>query len=275
MWDLSSLTRDQTHILCIASWILNHWTTRGVPLSVLWADFPLTLLLFFPFGTEMPMLLIPKASRVCVPCSFWPTSFPQTVRCQLSLTEKKKGKGERERGKMGRRGEGRGGGRKEGREEGKEGGRDERWTGAGRGEGKREVAFIEPLLCTRPSLCWALYIKKHFNPNNNPLRWVCCVQSLQWCSTLCNPMDCNPPGSFVHGFLQTRILEWVAIPSLGDLPDPGIKHTSLVSPALQADSFIYWATWEALMWVLVSLFTSCHWGNTVQRYWLTCQRSYN
>ena len=31
MWDLSSLTRDQTHILCIASWILNHWTTRQVP----------------------------------------------------------------------------------------------------------------------------------------------------------------------------------------------------------------------------------------------------
>ena len=30
-WDLSSLTRDQTCILCIGRWILNHWTTRGVP----------------------------------------------------------------------------------------------------------------------------------------------------------------------------------------------------------------------------------------------------
>ena len=46
-------------------------------------------------------------------------------------------------------------------------------------------------------------------------------------------MDCGPPGSFVHGILQARILEWVAIPSAGDLPDPGIKPTS---PALQADS---------------------------------------
>ena len=41
--------------------------------------------------------------------------------------------------------------------------------------------------------------------------------------TLCGPMDCSPPGSSVHGILQARILEWVAIPSPGDLPDPGIK----------------------------------------------------
>ena len=33
----------------------------------------------------------------------------------------------------------------------------------------------------------------------------------QLCPTLCNPMDCNPPGSSVHGILQARILEWVAI----------------------------------------------------------------
>ena len=31
------------------------------------------------------------------------------------------------------------------------------------------------------------------------------------CPTLCNPMDCGPPGSSVHGILQARILEWVAI----------------------------------------------------------------
>ena len=33
----------------------------------------------------------------------------------------------------------------------------------------------------------------------------------QLCPTLCDPTDCNPPGSSVHGILQTRILEWVAI----------------------------------------------------------------
>ena len=38
------------------------------------------------------------------------------------------------------------------------------------------------------------------------------VESLtQLCPTLCNPVDCSPPGSFIHGILQARILEWVAI----------------------------------------------------------------
>ena len=39
------------------------------------------------------------------------------------------------------------------------------------------------------------------------------AQSLQLCPTLCNPMDCSPPASSVHGILQARILEWVAISS--------------------------------------------------------------
>ena len=34
----------------------------------------------------------------------------------------------------------------------------------------------------------------------------------QLCLTSCDPMDGNPPGSSVHGILQVRILEWVAIP---------------------------------------------------------------
>ena len=41
--------------------------------------------------------------------------------------------------------------------------------------------------------------------------------------TLGNPVDYSPPGSSVHGILQARILEWVAIPSPGDLPDAGIE----------------------------------------------------
>ena len=42
---------------------------------------------------------------------------------------------------------------------------------------------------------------------------LCCAKLLQSCSTLCRPMDCSPPGSSVHGILQARILEWVAMPS--------------------------------------------------------------
>ena len=40
-----------------------------------------------------------------------------------------------------------------------------------------------------------------------------CAQSLQSCLTLCDHMDCSPPGSSVHGILQARILEWVVMPS--------------------------------------------------------------
>ena len=45
------------------------------------------------------------------------------------------------------------------------------------------------------------------------------VLAFQSCPTLCNPMDCSPPGFSVHGILQARILESVAIP-FSILPNP-------------------------------------------------------
>ena len=45
-----------------------------------------------------------------------------------------------------------------------------------------------------------------------------CKLSLQLCPTLCNAMNCSPPDSSVHGILQARILEWVAMPFSRDLP---------------------------------------------------------
>ena len=63
---------------------------------------------------------------------------------------------------------------------------------------------------------------------------VCvCVWVAQLCLTLCGFMDCSPPGSFVHGILQEKILDCLPFPSPGDLPDPGIEP---MSPALQVDS---------------------------------------
>ena len=47
---------------------------------------------------------------------------------------------------------------------------------------------------------------------------------------LCDPMDCSPPGSSVHGLLQTRLLEWVAISfSRGSPQSRGQTHISCVS----------------------------------------------
>ena len=66
---------------------------------------------------------------------------------------------------------------------------------------------------------------------------VCVYMHTQSCLTLCNPMDCSPPGSSVHGILQARILEAKnTFPAPGDLPDPGIEPMSLASPASQVDS---------------------------------------
>ena len=58
--------------------------------------------------------------------------------------------------------------------------------------------------------------------SKNILAFKCeCVQS---CLILCDPLDCNPPGSSVHEIFQSRIWEWVVIS--GDLPNPGIKAAS-------------------------------------------------
>ena len=57
------------------------------------------------------------------------------------------------------------------------------------------------------------------------------ANQLQLCPTLCDPIDCSPPG-IVNGILQARILEWVPPP--GNLQYLG---TELLSPALQADVF--------------------------------------
>ena len=59
---------------------------------------------------------------------------------------------------------------------------------------------------------------------------VCC--GAQPCPTLCDPMDYSPPGSSVHGILQARILEWVAISfSRGSSQPRDRTHISRVSPA--------------------------------------------
>ena len=57
----------------------------------------------------------------------------------------------------------------------------------------------------------------------------------QLCPTLCETTDCSPPGSTIHGILQARILECIAISFSRDLSDPGLKPGS---PALQADSLL-------------------------------------
>ena len=63
------------------------------------------------------------------------------------------------------------------------------------------------------------------------VKWSGVAQS---CPTLCNPMDCSPAGSSVHGISQARILAWTAISYSRGLPDPRIEPAS---PALTGRFF--------------------------------------
>ena len=72
-----------------------------------------------------------------------------------------------------------------------------------------------------------------------------CAKSLQSYLTLCDPEDWGPPGSSLHGFLQARILEWVATPVF--------RGSSLTRDQTQvsciAGRFLtVWATWETHIW---------------------------
>ena len=73
--------------------------------------------------------------------------------------------------------------------------------GAGRAQSIPEK--IKLFLCLFSVSC-VIFQKEFFFP--------LCAKSLQSCPTLFDPMDYNPPGSSVHRILQTRILEWLAIP---------------------------------------------------------------
>ena len=67
----------------------------------------------------------------------------------------------------------------------------------------------------------------------------------QSCLTLCNPIDCSPPGSSFHGIFQAGMLEWVAISySRGSSGSRDWTHVSCIS-FIGRQILYYWATWEA------------------------------
>ena len=70
----------------------------------------------------------------------------------------------------------------------------------------------------------------HWFPTIVLLYMMVCAKSLQLCPTLCDPVDCSLPGSSVHGILQAKIWEWVAIPSCrGSYWPMDQTHVSYVS----------------------------------------------
>ena len=78
----------------------------------------------------------------------------------------------------------------------------------------------------------------------------------QLCPTLCEPMDCSPPGSSVSGIFQTRILEWFAISSSRGSSWP--RDWTWAS-SIGRWILYHWATWEALSSSIRELL----WGHTM------------
>ena len=129
------------------------------------------------------------------------------------------------------------------------------WPRGGRRLGKKQRRGLIPSDCTQQEVCLSLWeswtqesvYQAHGAPPRpqvpNPhLPQVCTDYGcavLCWvaqsCQTLCNPMDCSPPGSSVHGILQAGVLEWLPCPPAGDLPNPGIEPGSATR---QADSLL-------------------------------------
>ena len=67
----------------------------------------------------------------------------------------------------------------------------------------------------------------------------------QSCLTLCNPLDCSPQGSSVHGIFQARILEWVSISFSRESSQPRNQtHVNCVS-CIASGFFTCWAIREA------------------------------
>ena len=82
------------------------------------------------------------------------------------------------------------------------------------------IQIVESLARTR-----RLGIKDFFSPDfswaeTSSFSRLCVCLVAQLCLTLGDPMDCSPPDSWVHGILQARRLEWVAMPSSGGSSQP-------------------------------------------------------
>ena len=73
-------------------------------------------------------------------------------------------------------------------------------------------------------------------------KWKVKMLVAQLCTTLCNPMDCSPPGNSVHRILPLTILEWVAIPFSRESSWP--RDWSQVT-RIAGRFFTIWATMEA------------------------------
>ena len=96
-----------------------------------------------------------------------------------------------------------------------------------------------------------------------------CAKSLQSCLTLCDPMDCSPPGSSVHEIFQARILQWVAISYSRGSSWPRDQTCIPCISCIGRQILHHCATWKNYDFIRKS--RNCVWASSWQRvnfWWL-------
>ena len=83
--------------------------------------------------------------------------------------------------------------------------------------------------------------------------YIICDEWLLACPTLCDTMDCSPPGSSVHGILQARILEWVAIPFSRGYSRPWRDQTQVC--CIAGRFFTVWATYFIYIYIYIYIYS--------------------
>ena len=99
-------------------------------------------------------------------------------------------------------------------------------------------------MCWGCRMKWPLFLDGYKTSTHLPCMHVCVLSCLV-VSTLCDPTDCSPPGSSVHGIFQARMLEWVAISSSRGPSQPRDRtHVSCI-PHIGRQILYHWVSWEA------------------------------
>ena len=89
---------------------------------------------------------------------------------------------------------------------------------------------------TCSNLYWQYWLREKICIKNAYLAQVCACLVTQSCLTLCNPLDCSPPGSSLIGISQQEYWSRLPFAPPWDLLEGGIELLSPMSPTLQADS---------------------------------------
>ena len=127
--------------------------------------------------------------------------------------------------------------------------------------------FYIAIAYTQPRF-FGMYVLLHiyaYYPRAQHIVSASASEVAQSCPTLCNPMDCNVPGSSIHGIFQARMLEWVAISFSRGSSRP--REQSWVSRTT-GRLFTVWATRKAIGQYQILLHSpSIQWAFSCTSFW--------